>query len=465
MGVPDRPTADLAIEWLKRLPAGQPLAQDDARRVRSLLGRHAWRIWQECGHWLNLAREWVPVAELEYALTMQTLTEYSHLHEWVKQKTADLQRLPAETTESSPFSELPRLAGRIEERFHKNPLFPGVPEPQPWLTRFGVELSRIELDDEVEMQRLRALAVELANTEWQTAPALEIIPYIDGAPAGTPKRVEVVWLDRALYVENLPKAKLARLVPERLGKSFGRTDVTAALNYCFGRSSDDVAEYLEENFHLGPRPAPSASEARPDVTGSHVPSESEPATADTDTAVHAGASGDGASDGPLAPESIDDEAEPAETPEPARGDVERVDPVPAKDRPAPKPAKASIMERFARSQGFQKDGEDRFFYADGSWIGKAHDSSFPWERRTARGELVRHYWPKDHCLELQPLQLEADIWGLIDKFPDRHSLILSTPQGDPVEVPGARLRAMRESGELTLYPATYRLVLDHDRKQ
>jgi hypothetical protein len=138
---------------------------------------------------------------------------------------------------------------------------------------------------------------------------------------------------------------------------------------------------------------------------------------------------------------------------------------PPRERHAPRPAKPSIIERFARSLGYQKESDERFFHADGSWIGKAHDDRFPWERRTAKGELVHHYWPKDHCLEQQPLQLEADIWGLMEKFPDLYALILSTPQGDPIEVPGARLRAMRDDGDLTLYPATYRLVFDNDRQQ
>ena len=61
--------------------------------------------------------------------------------------------------------------------------------------------------------------------------------------------------------------------------------------------------------------------------------------------------------------------------------------------------------------------------------------------------------------------LRRTFGGLMEKFPDLYALILSTPQGDPVEVPGARLRAMRDDGDLTLYPATYRLVFDHDRQQ
>ena len=92
-------------------------------------------------------------------------------------------------------------------------------------------------------------------------------------------------------------------------------------------------------------------------------------------------------------------------------------------------------------------------------------TAFPGSGGRRKAKLVHHYWPKDHCLEQQPLQLEADIWGLMDKFPDLYALILSTPQGDPIEVPGARLRAMRDDGDLTLYPATYRLVFDHDRQR
>ena len=38
------PTADLAIAWLKQLPAGKPLPTDDIRRVRAALARHAARI-------------------------------------------------------------------------------------------------------------------------------------------------------------------------------------------------------------------------------------------------------------------------------------------------------------------------------------------------------------------------------------------------------------------------------------
>ncbi len=128
--------------------------------------------------------------------------------------------------------------------------------------------------------------------------------------------------------------------------------------------------------------------------------------------------------------------------------------VTTRPRAAPKPPRPSVMARYALAQGFKDDGEDRFFYSDGSWIGRGNGTRFPWERRSASGEILRHYYPKDHCLEHEPLQLEADVWGLLEQKPDHYSFILINPEGGTVEMTGARLRALRDGGELTIHPAT-----------
>ena len=87
------------------------------RRVKTLASRYPTRVWEDCGHWLNLAGEWVSSDIFTYALSMQTLTRWSHLHQWVRQKTADFQMLSAELNETDPFNVLPPLAAQIEERF------------------------------------------------------------------------------------------------------------------------------------------------------------------------------------------------------------------------------------------------------------------------------------------------------------------------------------------------------------
>jgi hypothetical protein len=117
VGVADRPTLEIAIEWLKSLRSGESLSPDQVRRVRSLLPRHPERIWFECGHWLNLEGEWTPTPELAYALTMQSLVPWKHLFTEIKQTTAEFQKLSAELCQQPPFSTLPTLASSIEERF------------------------------------------------------------------------------------------------------------------------------------------------------------------------------------------------------------------------------------------------------------------------------------------------------------------------------------------------------------
>jgi hypothetical protein len=106
--VAERPTVELVIQWLKELPSGQRLQPSQLTRVRALLVRHPLRIWEESGHWLNLAGEWVATSDISYSLTMQSLIPWGHLHEWVKQRTAEFQRLPVELTTALPFSSRSR---------------------------------------------------------------------------------------------------------------------------------------------------------------------------------------------------------------------------------------------------------------------------------------------------------------------------------------------------------------------
>lgn len=53
--------------------------------------------------------------------------------------------------------------------------------------------------------------------------------------------------------------------------------------------------------------------------------------------------------------------------------------------------------------------------------------------------------------------------GLLDQKPDAYSFILVNPEGEPVEMTGARLRAPLDGGEIIIHPATYRLVYDLDQ--
>lgn len=458
VGVADRPSADLALQWLGTLASGKVLSADDARRVRTLLVRYPTRIWEECGHWLNLVGEWAPVETLAYGLSMQTLFRWSHLHEWVKRKTADFQRLSGEIVQASPFSASPALSDLVEERFNQPSLLAGMEDRRAWLTAFGTQLGRIELADATETVRVRAIAEAIAATSWVQTPKLEVVPYLDGLPAGTARLTDILWLEGKLFVSPLSKAKLAKRVPEEIGRNLS-ADIRAALAYAFERSQADIREYLEENFTLGPEHLVAA----PTVATQPL------AELDDDDSVDQVAedAGSGVEPQEAADLFTAEEEEAATQPEPAvpseEPDRELIETaVATRPRSAPKPPRPSVMARFAGAQGYKADGDDRFFHEDGSWIGRANGTRFPWERRAASGEILRHYYPKDHCLEHEPLQLEADVWGLLDQKPDLYSFILISPEGEPVEMTGVRLCALRDGGKLTIHPAAYRLVYDLD---
>ena len=125
-----------------------------------------------------------------------------------------------------------------------------------------------------------------------------------------------------------------------------------------------------------------------------------------------------------------------------------------------RPPQPSVIERFFQARGFSANGNGRFYHGNGDWAERTQGQVFPWELRSAAGEIVRYYWPKEHCVHKEPLHLDADIWNLCAGNPDLYSLVLTDRSGDPVEFTGDRLVQMRERQELVLYPATYRLVYE-----
>lgn len=463
IGVAERPSADLALQWLGTLTSGKALAADDARRVRTLMTRYPTRVWDECRHWLNLAGEWVGTDALAYGLSMQSLFTYGHLHDWVKRKTADFRQLSADMVGNPPFSSLQALSDLVEERFNQPSLFPGLEDQRAWLRAFGSQLARIELADPFETERVRAVAATIAATSWVAAPKLEVIPYLEGVPAGTARLADVLWLNGKLFVSRLSKAKLAKRVPEEIGRSLS-FDIRAALAYAFERSPEDIKDYLEENFKLGSEQKVAALvvEALPASASVGGNGENEPPVDPAEAAPKAGEAA------PLSNQDLTEDEEPATPTKPelthqgldaGRSEPETVNRL---HRP-PKPPRPSVIARFALALGYKPDAEGRFYHSNGSWIGRANGARFPWERRSAGGEVQRHYYPKEHCLEREPLQIEAEVWGLLDQKPDAYSFILVDPKGDPVEMTGGRLRALREGGAITIHPATYRLIYDLDQ--
>lgn len=462
VGVATRPTADKAIEWLLTLQVGQTLAQEESKRVRALISRHPARIWAECQCWLNLAGEWVSVETLKYALSMQSLVAWNHLHKYVKQSIADFRNVAYDLLADPPFSLLPSVASQINERFGQKVSVTQHPVRKPWLNQLGIELQRYRSDDEIERARIHTLALELSLTLWQVSHQLETTPYIKGKPVGTPRRVDVVWNDRVLYVEQGPLAKLAQPVAQELGKSFQKPEIIDAIKFCIDRSTDFVTAYMEENFRLDPK----SNDPEPEAAASETNSASQGKKTETAGDPKQGQKPETNPD--LDFVDTDDEGgeqangeEPESTDSQGTGNTTENDPAP---KHAPKPQKTSVIERFAVSRGYRKDGDARYAHPDGRSIAKSHGGRFPWDLRDASGHTQLHYLPREHCLENEPLQLDADVWALLEQVPGGYALILESPDGKPVEVSGASLSKMLAESKITLFPATYRLVFDNNNQ-
>lgn len=471
--VSERPTADQAIAWLQSLPSGEPVATENVRRVRALLGRHSVRVWEECGHWFNLAGEWSPTEALSYSVSMQSLVSTRHLHEWVKGRTANFQDLPTHALSEYPFADLPPLAAQIEERFHRTPVSTGSVETNDWLMQLGREFARVEGDDDQLVEKIQSAGLRMADTKWQVTPGLETIAYIDGTPAGEPRKTEVVWIDDILYVEDKPMAKLARTIAQELGRPFNRPDIVDAIKMCMDRHPEFIRSYMEENFELGPyaqaepseHAVPHATDGEPNrdgITENSIDahdnsetsqdepsmSEGEGSASDADIQHEDEAFED---DGPSFDE-LDDTADDDEFDEKDEGLV----------RKEKRKLQPSLMTRFVVSLGYRADGENRFYHSDGSWIAKSDGSNFTWARYAASGDVLQYFKPRDHCLKKAPLEIEADVWEIIKNRPETYSLVLSDLDGEPIPVSGQDLLLMREREEITLYPATYRLVYEND---
>lgn len=443
IGVAEYPTEEMEIEWLKNLPAGEKLTPARTRRIRHLLGIYPGRVWRECEHWLNLAGDWIPTSSLEYCLTTQSLVSWSHLFPAVKATVADFRHLSSEACQSYPLSTLPRLADAVEERFQRQS---GLAQAQvrPWIIALGRGLKRIVLDDAEQTRRVRAAARRLEQTKWQVAGGMESMPYINGKPAGTSRTMEASWQGDALYVQNSSPARMAKAVSQEVGRAFENREIVDAVKLCYERNEDFIDECLDSSFDLAPleeiEPALAPDEP---AENAEVPANVLPKAGG---GLHI--AGDGASDGPNRGKEGDEATRIAEP-----GDGAQLHETVRRQR-VPHP---SLIERFAKSHGFLTGSNGRFLHADGRRLEKTHQNAFPWELRSTSGILLRYYWPSEHCIQHEPLQLRADIWDLCERYPERYSLILTDVTGAPVEIPGSQLVKMRELGMLDLFPATYRL--------
>ncbi|GIW42732.1 MAG: hypothetical protein KatS3mg077_0014 [Candidatus Binatia bacterium] len=443
VGVAERPTAQLVLDWLRGLPSGERL-DSETSRVRAALQRYPAQVWQGCGHWLALDNTWAPVERLKYRLTMRGLTKWGDLFPAIKAQTANLQMLSAELCDAPPFHSLPDLSDVIVYRVTQWPTRRARQIEQPWLKTLARVLMRVKVDDAAQTRHVREVAARLARSSWypfEEPPALRVTPYIEGTPAGQAYEPEVFWHDTTIFFRGSKLAKSFGALVNELSRAFSNPQIAEAIKACVARPEEFVIEYMEAHFVLDPEVED--AQARTDLAAAL----DDGAVADReDEAFLANSASEADRWGYLFVDSDDDAGNEGVTSSNRR---QRVRELP-------------LFHRFARSRGFHwVQYRDAFVHPDGRTITRG-DSPFHWHLFDPAGQLLHRYWDSaQHWNGRNGVELPAELWELIKKFPNESSLVL-LDQGDrPLEVHGARLLEMERRGEIHLVVSRYRLCMTH----
>ncbi|GIV04240.1 MAG: hypothetical protein KatS3mg015_3070 [Fimbriimonadales bacterium] len=426
LDVREQPTLEDILDWLCQLPTDKELSEGKLKPVRTALKQYARPIWTQCKHWLTLDNRWTPTSQIKYRLTMQRLTKWADLHPNIKAATANFQMLSADIVLETPFAEIKDLAEAIEYIIIRRPTATGGITPQ-WVKTMSRYLQRVTCNDGETTQRVRSMAHRLERSRiiYFKSGELQVMPYIDGLPAGTSTTPTVLWDEENIFIG----AKLSKcydLLVDELSGPFNEPIVRKAFHACIERDDAFIAEYFEEHFTLSDEELPLDQS---DITEN----EANEQTHGTDLE-------------PIA--ELEEEESIGEVEEVTRLRRRRHDRI------------FTVFRTYAEELGFEwNELRERFEHPDGSVIYR-RDTIFHWERLNSDGYLAMRYWvAKD--LDKGIIECPAEVWGAFTTDPEISTMIAEWSK-QVFELSGRNLLDLVESGKLVLYPAIYRLVFKRD---
>ncbi len=459
IGVSERPALERTIEWLNSLETGTKIDAAAAKRVRTVLQRDPLRVWNECQHWLTLDSTWVSVADLKYRLTMQSLMKWGELFPAIKAATANLQMVGVEVAQLPPFVTIRNLGDAVEFRVTRFIQAPRTGGSKEWLAALALRLCRVKLSNDEETHRIRTVAQRLQQTEWNTFAHLDVTPYVEGAPAGEPFTPKVLWQDAKLYVASQSTVRLYKDLAEELARPFDHNQIADAIVACIDRTPEFVAEYLEAHFELDAQPELPVQGTEPAKETESTPSAEDGAQPDGggDVPAGAGAPADRADDTEDAAGDADDVGGGDED----DGDDDGQEDADEREKSKPPtPPKPSLIEIYAKQRGFKSHATEKCFtHPDGRWIEKS-ESPFNWEERAAGGELISRMWVADQKLA-NGVEIPAELWSLIGQQPGSTMMIIAGDDHAPCALTGQELLELKDSRQITLHPARFRIVENH----
>lgn len=451
--VPRQPTIELLLRWLKRLPTDERLSEADWRRVRHLLQRAPQRIWDEVRCWLDLDHQWARVAELRWKATDPK--SILGLFPGVKQEVADVSMLPPELCEQGPFGELPYLSHVMTWRLvHWVP--DGAARRPDWMkalaecvlrTRSAEEAASDD-DQNEQAHAWREEAERLWRTHWQPVLQLQVMPYLDGRPAGEARFPKALWRDGRLYVHGSGPSVYQELVDE-LSAAFNRGDIKRAIAECVDRAPDWIRDYFEAHFDLEPVVAGSDEGQRLPTDKAEEPAGTGVAEDESVQPFQIVPSGDG-DDQPGG--SSDTGGDVPSKPKPQH-------PLPddSGDRLRRKLSRRGIFVRWLKeTRGFRASDVADLFVDDQGNVVRRGTRPWDWHEFDAQGRLVSMYRVQDGSLD-EGVDVPAEVSTMMNRRPEQTMLLLREASDTLRAYSGSHLCKLRSQGVLDLFPGTYRL--------
>jgi hypothetical protein len=500
LGVADRPSPELVIEWLQTLPNDKRLDSKTRRRVKGCLQTFPDKIWNECGHWLSLDDRWLQVNQFKFRSTRDRSFRTSDLFPGIQAKTADLRNL-SETDYSRPyFIALPDIGQHLELRLtEKVPATDNVSN-KTWLNELGKCLSRVVIhDDAAKEATIRTEANRLAKSTWRPMRSLQVTPYLDGEPAGQAFDADVIWADLDLFVKDQSLVTVYKSLVDELSRPFGLQAITDAIRACADRNDQFIDGYVNHHFDLLSESAPeievreseepihfTAEDSSNQTARDELPAASIFEGALSDPQLESETNGlktnqladqpenqmeDQVSSLTSIPEvgqeseadaesndQLLDQPESSPTTESnAENEFEELVPEKPKPEPAPKkPAKAPLIVRFAEANGFKWVVENHTAEnSDKEQLSKS-PGLFRWQISRLDGTVRTRLWLAPQSLT-EGVELPAEIWNVLKQSPFDCTFVFEDNRGNPKSIPGEQIIQYFESGHIQLFPATYRI--------
>lgn len=500
VGIPERPNAETAVIYIGSLRIGVELDTTVNRVVTALLKAFPQVVISECEVWLSLADRLQAIGQFNYGLSSNAIAVDS-LFDEILASTADFRLLDGLGVHS--------LMSTVGLRALDSALCYELEAPDnsakrdaqrsPWLEAFGLCVSRMVRLDEGESPGYLSLGTQLCESRVCCRDEIRIIPMIDGKPVGTPITREGAITPGFIFVNKLPISRLASLIPVVLGEFLGSSELQAAASYCYERSEELIFDYFYANFSLVEllavdekpsgdakiEPAKDLSQERSALLpeslnqssiysdssckprkvspGSDPEQSSVLEKIDTPISNHADLAYrlSHATPGSESIASLDssdlniDLQETSETVTMLQQSAANKLP----DDESTNISQLSLVRNYASSLAMMEKSDGLFVDQDSRNLFRQRGELFPWILVGPDGEAVKHFIVKTTPLVLAATELDSVAFGMLEKFPLSHSLLLPTTTGVVTELSGKELQDLIRLGRIKVFPASYRLAM------